>query len=88
MGCPYLATNARFSCTASPVTYLQSLFELKEYCNTTHQEQCLFFSHTASSTTFDLPDHYLWSLGSFRRSRPTGCGQRERASRKAHFVLR
>lgn len=66
MGCPYLATSERSSCSASPVTYLQSIFELKEYCNTAHQEQCPFFSYTASNTEFVLPDHRLWSLGSYR----------------------
>jgi hypothetical protein len=66
MGCPYLATSVSSSCLASPVTYLPSIFELKEYCGAAHQEQCLFFNHAASSTAFDLPDHHLWSLGSFR----------------------
>jgi len=66
MGCPYLATGERFSCIASPVAYLQSIFELNAYCNTTHQEQCHFFIHRTSNTEFDLPDHRFWSLGSFR----------------------
>lgn len=66
MGCPYLATTERSLCIASPVTYLQSVFELNEYCNTTHQEECPFFSHTGSTAAFDLPGHRLWSLGAFR----------------------
>jgi hypothetical protein len=83
MGCPYLATTGRSSCNASPAAYFQSIYELKEYCNAAHQEQCPFFIHAASSTLFEPPDHHLWSLGSFRRSRPIGCEQKERTGRKA-----
>jgi hypothetical protein len=82
MGCPYLAIAARSSCKVSPVAYFQSTFELKAYCNTAHQELCPFFIHAASNTAFDPPDHHLWSLGSFRRSRPTGREQREHAGQK------
>jgi hypothetical protein len=64
MSCPYLAITARCSCIASPVAYLQSSFELNEYCTAPRQEQCPFFSHTVSSEAFDLPDHRLWMLGS------------------------
>ena len=64
MGCPYLTTNERSTCIASPVTFFPSIFELNEFCNSAHQEQCPFFRNTVSNAQFDLPGHRLWSFGS------------------------
>ena len=59
MKCPHLSDTRIVSCTADRAVYIPSLFELEEYCNSTHYIKCPL---SRGMLLYGKEDALLWSI--------------------------